>query len=97
MAKKFLVVDAADVKANVVSKVKGQAKKAQKRVKLEQKPDTFEKQADNLASQTVGIEFKTKKVIFSPEDIEKMKSMSVEDRIAYKRALKKAGKYKVED
>ncbi len=37
------------------------------------------------------------KVKFFPEDIEKMKKMSLEDRIAYKSRLKIEGKYTYEE
>lgn len=79
----------------IVRKTLGDNKKiATQRAKLsEVKPDTFEfqKNADDMGT----MEFKTQKIKFYPEDIEKMKSMSVEEKINYAIKLREQGKYTV--
>ena len=57
------------------------------------KPDTFEysKNADDMGT----MKFKTQKINFYPEDLEKMKSMSMEEKINYAIKLREQGKYTV--
>lgn len=78
-----------------VRKTLGDNKKiATQRAKLSDvKPDTFEhaKNADDMGT----MKFKTQKIKFYPEDIEKMKSMSVEEKINYAIKLREQGKYTV--
>ena len=79
----------------IVRKTLGDNKKiATQRAKLSDvKPDTFEhvKNADDMGT----MKFKTQKIKFYPEDIEKMKSMSVEEKINYAIKLREQGKYTV--
>ena len=73
---------------------------SQKRVKLpELKPDTFEKQAtqENVADSLNHLKFNTKKVKFYEEDIKKMKSMTLEERVEYKAKLKAEKRYTYEE
>ena len=69
-----------------------------KRTKLpEIKPDTFEKQVENVSDTLSHLQFQTKKVKFYPEDIEKMKNMSLEEKVEYKAKLKAEHKYTYEE
>lgn len=80
------------IKNKVVNKVKKAAvKKPNKQPQTP--PDTFTKQASNNDN----LQFKTKKIKFSRADIERMKNMTVEEQIAYKRKLKSEGKYTYEN
>ena len=52
-----------------------------------------EEKKDNDEMETM--EFKTQKIQFFPDDVEKMKSMSVEEKINYAIKLREQGKYTV--
>lgn len=54
--------------------------------------DDNQQQSDND-----NLVFEVKKVRFYSEDIEKMKTMTVEEQIAYKRKLKSEDKYTYEE
>lgn len=42
------------------------------------------------------LEFKTQKVVFFPEDVEKMKKMDIDEELEYMTMLKREGRYTVE-
>lgn len=42
------------------------------------------------------LEFKTQKVVFFPEDVEKMKNMDIDEELEYMTMLKREGRYTVE-
>lgn len=55
----------------------------------EENQRTYPSDCDNL-------EFKVQKIHFFPEDVEKMKTMTIEERIEYKRKLKSEDRYTIE-
>ena len=70
--------------------------------KLETKPDEFISEAERIRrnhdSEMMGIETaEIKKVKFFDEDIEKMKNMTLDERLAYKSKLKREGRYTYEE
>ena len=91
------------VKLAEVSKVNNKIKSVKPKTKYPKTkdipPDSFEysKRAHKarLESEVSKLKFEYKKVEFAPEDIEKMKTMSLEEKNAYMIKLKLAGKYKV--
>lgn len=91
-------ISAAEQICNNIQKAVSKMKK-NKKVKYdipEQKPDTFETalpQADKAQSDMANLEFKYKKLEFYPEDVEKMKDMSVQEKIKFVRQLKKEKRF----
>ena len=70
--------------------------------KLETKPDEFISEAERIRrnhdSEMMGIEIsEIKKVKYFDEDIEKMKNMTLDERLAYKSKLKREGRYTYEE
>ena len=70
--------------------------------KLETKPDEFISEAERIRrnhdSEMMGIETaEIKKVKYFDEDIEKMKNMTLDERLAYKSKLKREGRYTYEE
>ncbi|GEM_PF-2166693 len=73
-----------------------QPKYSNKKVDMSLKPDTFEHQNNmekRYESETKNLEFKTYKVQFYPDDIEKMKKMNEEESLKYMAYLKKNNRY----
>lgn len=67
-----------------------------KKIKERLEKDTYEANTKaRYNSEMKGLEFQYKKVIFHPEDVEKMKKMTLEEQNAYMLKLKKEGKYKI--
>ena len=56
-----------------------------------------EKALENYRSETKGLEFEVHPLKFFPEDEEKMKNMSIDERIEYLAYLRKTGRYIVQD
>lgn len=91
----------ADIRANVhpVKLNTSKIKSSHEKIDLSVKPDTFESAQKNMKnryeSEMSNIKFKTYKVDFFPEDVEKMKKMSLDEQIDYMTYLKKNKKYTV--
>ena len=71
-----------------------------KRGKLpELKPDTFEHQIaqENVTDNLNHLKFDVKKVKFYDEDLKKMESMTLEERVEYKAKLKAEKRYTYEE
>ena len=71
-----------------------------KKVKLpELKPDTFEHQLaqENVTDNLNHLKFDVKKVKFYDEDLKKMESMTLEERVEYKAKLKAEKRYTYEE
>ena len=84
------------MKSDTVRVAKKTLKQHMKKKLPEQKPDTFERSVQNDKSlETRNLKFKAYDVEFSPEDIEKMKHMSLEEENKYIIELKRQGRYKV--
>ena len=69
---------------------------------MENKPDEFISEAERIRrnhdSEMMGIEIsEIKKVKYFDEDIEKMKNMTLDERLAYKSKLKREGRYTYEE
>lgn len=97
MIKKIVSADG----SKIPKKLKNLKQLRKQRLK-EQKPDTFELSSKQniktdakrpYPSDCDNLEFKIQKIRFYPEDIEKMKSMELNERIAYKRQLKENKQY----
>ena len=66
------------------------------KIKERLEKDTYETTAKaRYKSEMNGLEFQYKKVLFHPEDVEKMKKMTLEEQNAFMLKLKKEGKYKI--
>ncbi len=84
------------MKSDTVRIVKKNLKQHIRKKLPDQKPDTFERSVQNDKSlETRNLKFKAYDVEFSPEDIEKMKHMSLEEENKYIIELKRQGRYKV--
>lgn len=59
--------------------------------------DTFEKTKDADMTSNDNLQFKKVKIQFYPEDVERMKNMSLEERIKFKQQLKAENRYIVLD
>ena len=88
---------------NTISNI-GQSKPKINRAatKLENKPDEFISEAERIRrnhdSEMIGIETaEIKKVKYFDEDMEKMKNMTLDERLAYKSKLKREGRYTYEE
>jgi hypothetical protein len=86
--------------SKVTNNVKPNTKLKKKYPKTKDIPsDSFEYKSkiheERLESEVSTLKFNYKKVEFHPADVEKMKTMSLEERNAYMIKLKLAGKYKV--
>lgn len=91
MVKRILGIDS--TKGKIPKNLKAYKKQyKQVKTKKQLERDTFEAR---YKSETQGLEFKVQRIQFSPEDEAKLKEMSIKDRIAYIRELKKEGKYKI--
>lgn len=98
MIKKITAADG----AKIPKKIKN-LKQLRKQKLKEQARDTFEHTAKDdttslkktYPSDCDNLRFQPQKLQFFPKDIEKMKTMSVEERIAYKRQLKKDKQYNI--
>ncbi len=68
--------------------------------KLDSKPDEFlseSKRLENYEHETANLEWQVKKIKFFDEDIEKMKTMTHDEIVAYKTKLKSEGRYTYKD
>ena len=90
----------ADIRANVhpVKLSTSKINSSHEKIDLSVKPDTFESTQNmkgRYESEMSGIEFKTYKINFYPEDIKKMKKMSLDEQIDYMTYLKRNNKYTI--
>ena len=60
---------------------------------LNQKAREILSAREGYYAETPNLQFKSVRIQFYPEDIEKMKQMSLEDRVNYKRMLKENNRY----
>ena len=79
-----------------LAKSKPQKVKKQKAHKLpKQKPDTFEKTKPYRFDDMANMKFKTQKIEFYPEDLEKAKNMTMEEQTDFFIKLREENRYKV--
>jgi len=61
----------------------------------EQKPDTFEREYNQLEDDMGNVQMEWQKVQFYPEDLAKLKTMSPEEQVKYAQFLREQKRYNV--
>ncbi|MDR3269673.1 MAG: hypothetical protein LBT83_11495 [Tannerella sp.] len=59
--------------------------------------DAINARRQNESENLIGRKWETHKVVFYPEDVEKIKTMTLEERIDYQRYLKRENRYTYEE
>ena len=63
---------------------------------MDENKSESEQWRENSRHDCNNLEFKTQKVVFFPDDVEKMKNMDIEEELEYMTMLKREGRYTVE-